>query len=324
VTNAQNKLRDSPDFNTFEKKRKLMRIAIIGSGGVGGYIGAKLWNSGNDVVFIARGAHLAAMQQNGLQLESPDGDIDARATFTAVPAPDTQFDLVVIGVKSHDTEAAARLALPVLKNDAIVMTIQNGIENEEILSNILGKEHIIPAAAYIISTIASPGVIRHEGGTGKFKFGEPDGTISTRCKMLEQTFAQAGIVGEAVENIRKALWWKFIFICGQGGMTAYTRSPIGKILEDYKLKAMLWGVVHEAAGVGKAQGIDSFTDVEEKVLAHCARLPATTTSSMYYDLSHGKKVEVEALNGAVVRLGKKFSVPTPANKKIYSALKPFA
>jgi len=301
-----------------------MRIAIIGSGGVGGYLGAKLWKSGNEVAFVARGAHLAAMQQNGLRLESPGGEIDVKATFAPTLDSTEPFDLIIVGVKSHGTEAAAHLALPVLKNDTIVMTIQNGIENEEILSAILGKEHIIPAAAYIISTIASPGVIRHEGGTGKFKFGETDGSVSPRCKMLEQIFTQAGIVGEAVEDIRKALWWKFIFICGQGGMTAYTRSPIGKILEDYKLKAMLWGVVHEAASVGKAQGVDTFEDVEEKVLAHCARLPAATTSSMFYDLSHGKKVEVEALNGAVVRFGKNLSVATPLNENIYTALKPFA
>jgi 2-dehydropantoate 2-reductase len=275
-------------------------------------------------VFVARGTHLAAMQQNGLRLESPDGDLDVRAIFTSAPDTTNPFDLIIIGVKSHDTEAAARLALPVLKNDTIVMTIQNGVENEEFLSAILGKEHIIPASAYIISTIASPGIIRHEGGTGKFKFGETDGTISPRCKMLEQTFVQAGVTAEPVEDIQKALWWKFIFICGQAGMTAYTRVPIGKILQDYKLKAMLWEVVHEAVSVGKTLGVDTFTDAEDKVLSHCGRLPAATTSSMYYDLSHGKKVEVEALNGAIVRFGKKLSLPTPANKKIYTALKPFA
>ena len=301
-----------------------MRVAIIGSGGVGGYLGARLWKSGNEVVFVARGAHLAAMQQHGLRLESPEENIEVKATFTAALDTPEPFDLIIVSVKSHDTEAAARLALPVLKNDTVVLTIQTGIGNEEILSAILGKEHVVPAAAYIISTIASPGVILHEGGTGKFKFGETDGTVSPRCLMLEQTFAKAGIVAEPVEDIRKALWWKFIFICGVGGMTAYTRSPIGIILEDYKLKALLWGIVHEAASVGKALAIDSFDDVEEKILAHCARLPVLTTSSMFYDLSHGKKVEVEALNGAVVRFGKKLSVPTPANEKIYTALKPFA
>ncbi len=297
-----------------------MRIAIIGSGGVGGYLGAKLWKAGNEVIFVARGNHLTTMQQHGLQLESPDGSFIVHSTFTDRLDKLMPFDLIIIGVKSFDTEEAAKLVLPVLKDDTIVLSIQNGVENKNILSQSLGKQYVIPGVAYIISTIASPGIILHEGGTGKFKFGEPDGTVSERCLLLKNVFEYAGINGEPVDNIEKALWWKWIFICGIGGMTAYARKSIGEIFGDLALNSMLKDVVHEAASIGRAKQIDEFTDIEKKVFEHYQRLPFVTTSSMYYDVTHGKRVEVEALNGAAVRFGKELSIPTPANDKIYKEL----
>jgi 2-dehydropantoate 2-reductase len=301
-----------------------MRIAIIGSGGVGGYLGAKLWKAGNDVTFVARGKHLIAMQQNGLRLESPEGSFTTKSTFTNNLDGLIPFDLIIIGVKSFDTASAVKLAQPVLKSDTIVLSIQNGVENESILADSLGKKYIIPGVAYIISTIASPGIIRHEGGTGKFKFGESDGSVSDRCLLLKRVFDEAGINDEPVENIKKALWWKWIFICGIGGMTAYTRKSIGEILVDPTLNSMLKDVIYEAATIGRTKKIDEFTDIEEKILAHYQRLPFATTSSMYYDVTHAKQVEVEALNGAVVRFGKESKISTPANEIIYNSLKPLA
>ncbi|MBI5020314.1 MAG: 2-dehydropantoate 2-reductase [Ignavibacteriales bacterium] len=298
-----------------------MRIAIIGTGGVGGYLGAKLWKSGNDVTFIARGEHLIAMQQNGLRLESPEGSINVKSTFTNILTGFVPFDLIIIGVKSLDTKEAAKLALPVLHDNTIVLSIQNGVENESILADSLGKKYIIPGVAYIISTIASPGVILHEGGTGKFKFGESNSLVSDRCMLLKHLFDNAGINGEPTDNIEKALWWKWIFICGIGGMTAFTKKPIGDILADTALTSMLKDVVHEAATIGRAKRMDEFTDIEEKVFAHYQRLPFATTSSMYYDVTHGKRVEVEALNGAAVRFGKELQISTPQNEIIYISLK---
>ncbi|MBI5475489.1 MAG: 2-dehydropantoate 2-reductase [Ignavibacteriales bacterium] len=301
-----------------------MRIAIIGTGGVGGYLGAKLWKAGNDVIFVARGNHLIAMQQNGLRLESPEGSFTVKSTFTNNLAGFAPFDLIIIGVKSFDTEQVAKLVLPVLKDDTIVLSIQNGVENKNILERSLGNKYIIPAVAYIISTIASPGIILHEGGTGKFKFGESDGTVSDRCLLLKRLFEDAGINGEPIENIETALWWKWIFICGIGGMTAYARKSIGEILADPDLKSMLKYVVHEAASIARARKIDPFDAIEEKVSAHYQRLPYSTKSSMHYDVTHSKRVEVEALNGAAVRFGKELKIPTPANEIIYNSLKQFA
>jgi len=301
-----------------------MRIAIIGSGGVSGYLGAKLWKAGNDVTFVARGNHLTAMQQCGLRLESPEGSFTTKSTFTDNLDSFMPFDLIIIGVKSFDTESAAKLARPVLKSDTIVLSIQNGVENEDIIAHSLGNQHVLGGVAYIFSTIGEPGVIRHEGGTGKFKFGEMDGTVSDRCKKLMQVFQEAGIKGDAVENITRILWEKWIFICGLSGMTAYARKPIGEILADASLNSMLQEVVSEAVSISRTKGIDKFTNIEEKMLAHYQRLPHQSTSSMYYDLINGKRVEVEALNGAVVRFGNQYRIPTPINKRIYDALNQYA
>lgn len=301
-----------------------MRIAIIGSGGVGGYLGAKLWKAGNDVNFVARGNHLAAMQQHGLRLESPEGNFTAKGIFTDNLDGFMPFDLIIIGVKSIDTESTVKLARPVMMKDTIVLSIQNGVENEDLLARSLGNRYVLGGAAYIFSTIGSPGVIRHEGGAGKFKFGEMDGNVSQRCIVLQQVFQHADIKGEAVENIQRVLWDKWIFICGLSGMTAYTRKPIGEILADTSLKLMLQHVLHEAATAARIKGIDLFNGFEEKAITHYQRLPYPSTSSMYYDITHGKRVEVEALNGAVVRFGKELNIQTPANDMIYKSLKPFS
>ncbi len=301
-----------------------MRIAVIGTGGVGGYLGARLHHAHNDVVFVARGAHLHAMQQHGLKLESPEGDLTIHATFTDTLIGFKPFDCFIIGVKSFDTRAAAEIARPALKNDSIILSIQNGVENEELIAQTIGRQYVLTGIAYIFSTIHAPGIIRHEGGAGKFRFGETDGTVSQRSCTLENTFRSAGIEGAAIENVGKFLWQKWIFICGLGGMTAFARKTIGEVLQDPTLRHMLEDVIKEASTIARAMYNDPFADSETKTILHCKRLPATSTSSMYYDLMHGKRVEVEALNGAVVRFGMKLKIPTPANGAIYAALKSHA
>jgi len=301
-----------------------MRIAIIGSGGVGGYLGAKLWKAGNDVVFVARGAHLSAMMRNGMKLESPEGNFIVRTAFTDNLHGSEPFDLIIIAVKSFDTISAAHIIKPIIKTATMIFSVQNGVENEKVLAESIGKQHIIPAVAYIFSTIASPGVVRHEGGTGKFKFGEADGSNGERIFKLGEVLRDAGIVCETIDNIRRLLWEKWIFICGLGGMTAYTRKPIGDILSDAGLKSMLYDVILEAAMIGRARNIDPFTGMEEKTMAHFDRLPYQSTSSMYYDVTNGKRVEVAAINGAAVRFGKELNLATPANEKIYNLLEQYS
>lgn len=301
-----------------------MRIAIIGTGGVGGYLGVKLHHAKNDVVFVARGDHLRAMQKNGIKLESPEDNLTVEATFTDTLVGYEPFDCVIIGVKSFDTRAAAETAGPAIGDDSAIMSIQNGVENEEIIARLLGRRHVITGIAYIFSTILAPGIIRHEGGAGKFRFGEMDGTVSERCRALEKIFRLAGMDGEATGNIGKFLWQKWIFICALGGMTAFAKKPIGDILKDAKHRKMMEEVISEASTVARGMYSDPFMNSEKLTIAHCERLQPASTSSMYYDLTHGKRVEVGALNGAVVRFGKKLHLSTPANEAIYNSLKQYA
>jgi len=302
----------------------VMRTAIIGTGGVGGYLGAKLHRAGNDVVFAARGDHLAAMRKNGLKLESPEGGFRINADFTDRLDGLEPFDCIVVCVKSYDTPAAAETAGPGIAENTIILSIQNGVENEDIIARRLGGEHVLTGIAYIFSTILKPGVIRHEGGAGKFRFGEMDGTVSGRCLMLEKIFLSAGLSGEATAEIGKFLWQKWIFICALGGMTAFAKKPIGDIMRDAMLRKMLEEVIAEASAVARGMYGDPFLNSENLTLAHCRRLDPGSTSSMYYDLTHGKRVEISALNGAAVRFGEKLGILTPANRAIYDALKKFS
>jgi 2-dehydropantoate 2-reductase len=205
-----------------------------------------------------------------------------------------------------------------------VLTIQNGVENEELLGSILGAGRIIGGVAYIFSTIEGPGIVRHHGGTTKFRFGEMDGRLSPRVQELEQTFLAAEISCEAVAAMTKVLWEKFIFLTALAGTTAHSRKSIGMIMADPSLHEMLSEAVHEAAEVGRAARIDAFQGIEERADVNFSRMPVESTSSMYYDLTHGKRIEIEALNGAVVRFGRRFSVAVPTHELIYESLKSYA
>jgi len=295
---------------------KSMRIAILGTGGVGAYLGAKFWKSGHHVVFVARGEHLAAMRKQGLRLESTEGNILVRSQFVENLVNLGPFDLIIVAVKSFDTHAAAQIARSGLKKETAVLSIQNGVENEELLGKALGESHILTGVAYIFSKISSYGLVRHEGGTGKFILGEFSGGKTSRLEEIGEAFSSSGITAEIQEDIRQALWEKWIFICGLSGMTSYARKSIGEILADAGLSSMLQSVVAEAAQIARAKKISPFTAVEEKADAHFKRLPPGSTSSMYYDLMQGKRLEIDALNGAVVSFGKQLNIRTPSNSEI--------
>jgi len=301
-----------------------MNILVYGTGGVGGYLASKLWTAGHSVVCIARGPHLAAMKQNGLTLKTPDGDVIVKATFLDSPDGYPPFDIIIICVKSFDTHEAALRCRPVTGEQTVVLTIQNGVENEALLGSVLGDDRIVGGVAYIFSTIEGPGAIRHHGGVARFYIGEMNGGISPRVRALERTFLDAGISCEAVEAMMKVLWEKFIFLAALAGSTAHSRKSIGGILADPSLHQMLSRAVHETAEVGRAAGIDTFEGIEERAEENFGKMPAESTSSMYYDLTHGKRIEIEALSGAVVRLAQRFSVQVPTHELIFRSLKGYA
>jgi 2-dehydropantoate 2-reductase len=298
-----------------------MRIAVMGTGGIGGFFGGRLAQAGNDVTFIARGAHLAAMKQDGLKVESALGDIHiARPSVTDNPAEIGPVDLVLFGVKLWDTESAARSIAPIVGPDTAVISFQNGVQKDDVLREVLGERAVVGGVAYISATIAAPGVIRHAGALQRLVFGEYDGKASPRTTAFLEACKAAGINAEISGDIRRALWEKFVFLVGLSGTTASTRHTIGPVRGNPQTRAFLLDVMREVVAVGLAEGIALAPDFADDRLAFCDTLPTDMTSSMHNDRERGNRLEVQWLSGDVAARGKRLGVPTPANRAIYDIL----
>jgi 2-dehydropantoate 2-reductase len=300
-----------------------MRIAVMGSGGVGGYFGARLAAAGNEVHFIARGAHLAAMVAEGLKIGSPLGDLDLRpVSTTSDPRIVGPVDAVLFAVKLPDTETAAQACAPLLGESTGVFTFQNGVESAERIGRILGADHVVPGVCYIAATIAAPGAIRHTGTMARLLFNEAHGTRSARVEALLAACRAAGIDAETPGDIQAAIWQKFVRLAPFAGLTALTRTPIGTIRAIPDTRALLAAAVEETAATARAQGVTFGAETAAEVLAWFDELPEGMSSSMAYDLSVGKPLELPWLSGAVVRLGSERGVPTPTHRFICQALSP--
>jgi 2-dehydropantoate 2-reductase len=298
-----------------------MRIAIMGSGGVGGYFGARLAQGGCDVGFIARGAHLAALRERGLVVESKLGNVSlSKVCATDDPATLGSVDVVLICVKLWDTEAAARAMSPIVGPATTVLSLQNGVQKDDVLRPILGDKPILGGICQVSATIARPGVISHTGTMQKLVFGEHDGQRSARAEALFEACRRAGIDAELSLEIRKAIWQKFVFLVGLSAATTTMRSPIGPICKNPRTRRFLLDTMREVVAVGRAQGVDLSADYAEDRLAFCDSLPAEMTSSMHHDLERGNRLEVDWLSGAVVELGQAASVPTPVNRAVSDIL----
>lgn len=302
-----------------------MRIAVMGAGGTGGYFGAMVGRAGTDVTFIARGAHLEAMRERGLAIRSRlAGDFTVPVRATDDPVQVGPVDAVLFCVKAYDTGAAAALIRPLIGAGTLVLPLQNGVDTVERLAAALGQEHVIGGAAFITATIAEPGVIAQTAGQGKILLGEVAGGTSARTTRLQEALAGAGIPAEVHPDIRVAMWEKFIFICGFSGVTALTRVAIGTILASDACSTLLRGVMEEVAAVAHAAGVAVPDGSVERGLALAARFETWARGSLYHDLARGHRLELEALNGTVVRIGRDYAVPTPLNFAIYAALQPYA
>ncbi|HJV79358.1 ketopantoate reductase family protein [Noviherbaspirillum sp.] len=298
-----------------------MRIAIMGSGGVGGYFGARLALGGADVTFIARGAHLAAMRQNGLRVESPLGDLHvANPQVTDAPATIGPVDLVLFSVKLWDTEVAARAVAPLIGPDTGVISFQNGVHKDEVLRRVLGERAVMGGVSYIAATIGEPGLIRHAGKLQKLVFGEYDGQHSSRAKAFLDACLSSGIEAELNADIRRAIWEKFVFLVGLSGTTTTIRKSIGPIRSHPQTRALLLDAMREVVAVGRAQGVALAEDFADNRLAFCDSLPAEMTSSMHHDLERGNRLEVQWLSGDVAERGRAMQIPTPVNRAIYDIL----
>lgn len=294
----------------------------MGSGGVGGYFGAKLARAGEDVTFVARGAHLAAIRERGLTVQSAiEGESAVRAAaverLDGLPAA----DLVLFCVKSFDTASAAEAIRPVVGADTGVLSVQNGVDNEDTLARVLGPGHVLGGVAQVFATIAAPGVIAHSL-LGRILCGEMDGQESPRVRAFLAACERAGIPAERSSDIVRTLWEKYVYLVAQASMTALTRCPAGVLRAIPETRAMYRRIIDEMVALGRAERVALAPDYAEQCMGTLDAVGANAFSSLHHDLVHGKRLEVEALQGHAVRLGARHGVPTPTLADAYALLRP--
>ena len=299
-----------------------MKIAVVATGGVGGYFGARLAAAGEDVHFVARGRHLEAIRQHGLRVESANGDLRIRPANATDKAEDIgPVDIVIFAVKLWDTEAAGILCKPLLGPDTAVISFLNGVDSEDRLIPLLGGRHVKGGVAFIASTIGEPGLIKHTGTIARISFGELDGKPRARGERFLAACRAAGIDANLSNNIVRDLWGKFALLASFSGVTCLTRTPMGPIRAEPATRELLVDAVREVIAVSSARGIDLGADFIERQKVMMANMPAEMKSSMLVDLERGNRLELNWLSGAVARMGDKAKVPTPIHHFIHTALK---
>jgi 2-dehydropantoate 2-reductase len=299
-----------------------MRIAIVGSGGVGGYFGGRLAASGADVTFLARGAHLDALRARGLRITSPKGDLHLPRVKAAGDTSEIgPVDIVLFAVKLYDTESAVSALPPLMGPDTAVIPLQNGVDSVATLIKAVGREHTAGGTCYVSAVIAEPGVIRHTA-MDHLIFGELDRTRSPRLLALREACQPAGFQSTLSDDITLDIWNKFVRLSVLSGVTTAARSPLGVIRDEPELWTLLQQAVREAMAVARAKGIAVPESTVDDVAKAYAALPPHTKSSMLEDLERGRRLELPWLSGAVVRIGQAVGVPTPAHAFINAVLKP--
>jgi 2-dehydropantoate 2-reductase len=301
-----------------------MRIAVVGAGGVGGGFGAALAKAGADVGFIARGAHLAAMKAQGLQVRSDRGDVHLVPTHaTDEPAEIGKVDVVLFCVKLWDVESAGQSIKPLIGSDTAVIPLQNGVDAAERLIPILGPGAVMGGVAQISASITAPGVIQQVGTFMRMIFGEIDGRRSKRGEDFLALCLKAGFDATLSEQILTDLWMKFILLASNASMMAAMRQPIGKLRDDPDLRPILAAAYREVVEVGRAKGVALQADAVDRVVDLTSHMPPAMKASMALDLDRGNRLELPWLGGKVVELGRQFGVPTPTHSMMAAMLKPY-
>ena len=300
-----------------------MKIAIYGAGGLGGYYGARLAGAGNDVAFIARGAHLEAIRKRGLQISSPLGDMHLpNPTATDDPADVGPVDLVVVAVKTWQISEVAAAMGPLLDRDTVVLPFLNGVEASDELAAVIGPERVLGGLSKVFSKIASPGVIHHFTANVFVAFGELDGTDSERVRSLLEVFSAAGVDAEASPAIRVELWKKLLLVSSWAGLGALARSPMGVVREEPEIRSLIGRSMEEGFAVARATGHDIDLSYKDEMWAFYRTMPAGATASMQRDIIDGRPSELDAWNGAVCRFGVRAGVETPVHSFTYHMLLP--
>ncbi len=298
-----------------------MRIAIMGSGGLGGYFGAKLVQGGAaDVHFVARGRHLEAMRGDGLRIEGPEPLHVTGLSATDDPREIGHADVVMLCVKLWDTEAAIEQIRPLVGPGTTVISFQNGVLKDQYLRAAFPAPQLMGGVGYVATTIAAPGVIRQTGPMQRLLFGEFDGSRSQRGEALLAACLAGGIKAELSTEILREIWQKYVFLVGLSGTTTTIRKTIGPIRSNPQTRAFLLDVMREVVAVGRAHGVDLPEDYAQVRLQLADDVSPDMTSSMHHDLQRGNRLEVRWLAGGVVELGAAKGVPTPLNRAIADIL----
>ncbi|MFT4651263.1 MAG: 2-dehydropantoate 2-reductase [Polaribacter sp.] len=301
-----------------------MRIAIFGSGGVGGYFGGRLAQAGHDVTFIARGEHLAAMRESGLRVDSIAGDfVLDKVQATDDPEDAGKVDFVICAVKAWQVAAAAKSMKPMIGEDTLVIPLQNGIGASGQLAAHLGAESVLGGLCALIAFQASPGYIKHIGANPLIRFNRLDMQADSRINQLSEAFNHChGVKSSIPRDVNVAMWLKFLLIGPWSGMGAVSRAPIGVLLKLPETRQVLLDSMQEIYQLGLAQGVNLTDDSIQKTIAVLESLPESSTTSMQQDMAKGKPSELDEQSGAIVRLGKTLHIDTPVNRFILDSLRP--
>ena len=299
-----------------------MKIAVMAAGGLGGYYGALLAKSGNDVTFIARGEHLKAIQAHGLTIRSVHGDFAIKAAkATDNPAQVGPVDWILFAVKTYDTEAAARAILPMLATGTAVITFQNGVEAHEQIGSAIGIERVLVAPTRIVSNVVGPGLIEQRSQFRAVTVGEAVKGMTPRVERIVDEFRNAGIDAAPAPDVLPPLWHKFVFIASIAGLSSLARCTPFELLQLPDARETLRAAMEEVYAVGAELGVRMDSDIVERQYQFCLKLAPGQKTSMQIDLEQGKRLEIDALSGAVVRLGTAKGVPVPVHRTIYAGLK---
>ena len=304
-----------------------MKFAILGSGAVGGYFGAKLARSGQDVAFVARGAHLDAIRARGLEVRSETlGDFTVRAAAESDTSMIGPVDVAIVAVKAYDNATALPMLRPLIGPRTVVLTLQNGVDSVNEVAAVVGERHVLGGTTYVATALEAPGLIVQTGVHRSIIFGEVFGDrsqVSPRVQAVADVLAAADIQSRPVADARVPIWDKFVYLVPFSGFTGAARLPIGQVWKFAHAQEMFHAASREVAAIAAAEGVTISPDRFDTLREYMDNIPATTRSSLLIDLEQGKRIEVEALQGAAVRRAAKHGVPTPIVSTLYAALKPW-
>ena len=305
-------------------KMDSMKIAIMGAGGTGGYFGGLLARAGHDVTFVSRGAHLAAMQERGLRVESAnDGTFTVKGRALEDTTTAGEQEMVLFAVKMYQNAVAIEKVRPMMGAGTVVLTLQNGIDNYEQLASAFGEDRVLIGSCYMEGRVVEPGVVS-QGGPGSASFGEIQPGITDRCKRLFEVFKDAGWNVNLEENMMAMLWKKFSYIAGSAAVCSATNSVYEDMRNVPETRALIQGAIEEALAVGRARGAPIADDSLDWAMNSLDRFPPQGRASLAKDFLEGRQVELEGLNGTVARMGREVGVQTPINDALYAILKPWA